>query len=364
MLKLRVVNAHEGDCFILLYGKPSKPRALLVDGGPKNTFGPHLRRTLETLGVPGLDAVVLSHVDNDHVTGLLELFAAIRDRPDGEAPPIAVSDLWLNSFGTIIDNEKTVARRLEGVLQQMAAQNRSMSVASAALSGIKEGHKLAVMALQLEIPVNRVLGGQPFIADSTDPIELDGLEIDIVGPTEENLDALAAEWQAWLDKQVDRIGRGQLHLAAMADKSVPNLSSIQLHVRGNGKTLLLTGDGRGDHLLEALEEAELLDADGTIELDLLKVPHHGSDRNVTRRFFERVRAKTYVISANGKHGNPDLPTLQWIVESRPAEEPITLVLTNRTDTVDKLERAFPPDELGYSLVIRDPDQDFIDVTLA
>ena len=151
----------------------------------------------------------------------------------------------------------------------------------------------------------------------------------------------------------------------MADKSVPNLSSIQLLVTGSGKTLLLTGDGRGDHLLEALNEAGLLDEDGAIEVDLLKVPHHGSDRNVTRRFFEQVRARTYVISANGKHGNPDLPTLEWIIASAAeAPDPITIVVTNQTKSVDQVTKALPPDDNNYRLRVRTPNEHFIDVKLA
>ena len=63
MLKLRVVHAHEGDCLILLHGNPADPRAILCDGGPRDTFGPHLHKTLEDLGRNSLDAVVLSHVD-------------------------------------------------------------------------------------------------------------------------------------------------------------------------------------------------------------------------------------------------------------------------------------------------------------
>jgi len=366
MLKMRVVHAHEGDSFILLYGPLDKPRALLCDGGPRDTYGPHLKKTLEDLGVSSLDAVVLSHVDNDHVIGLLDFFADLRDqKAAGGAPFMEISELWINAFDKTIDRGGALEPRVRGVVQQMAAQNLAMNLASAALQGVREGHKLNVTAQQLGIAVNSIRNGEPFIADNEGLFAFHGLEIQVVGPTRENLDALADKWKEWLDQQEERIGNGRLRLAAMADKSIPNLSSIQLLVKAQGKTMLLTGDGRGDHLLQALEEAGLLDQDGAIEVDVLKVPHHGSDRNVTRDFFERVRAKTYVISANGKYGNPDLPTLQWIVESHPAADaPITLVLTNRTPTVDKLEKAFPPAENGYTLAIRDAASDFIDVDLA
>ena len=363
MLKMRVVQAHEGDCFFLIYGKPSEPRALLCDGGPKNTYEPFLRRTLETLDVRKLDAVILSHVDTDHAIGLLDFLADLRDRSAaGEKPLIAIDDVWMNSFDRTIDQNGRIEPRLADVASSLSA----MSLASAeTLAGVKEGNKLALLAAQLDIPTNRVIDGAQFVAGENDQLDFHGLSIRVVGPTRANLKALLADWEAWLEKQEERLAERRLRLAAMADKSIPNLSSLQLLVEAHGKSMLLTGDGRGDHLLQALEDANLLDEDGRIQVDLLKVPHHGSDRNVTRRFFEQIRARIYVVSANGKHGNPNLATLEWIVEScGNTKNPITIVATNRTSTTDKLQRAFPPEESGYELVLRADDEDFIDIELA
>ncbi len=53
-----------------------------------------------------------------------------------------------------------------------------------------------------------------------------------------------------------------------------------------------------------------------MHVDLLKLPHHGSCRNNTAELLTRVTADTYVISADGKHGNPDLETLERLAEAR------------------------------------------------
>ena len=52
--------------------------------------------------------------------------------------------------------------------------------------------------------------------------------------------------------------------------------------------MLLTGDGRGDHIVDGLRERGLLKRDGTIHVDLLKLPHHGSARNASPDFFRLV----------------------------------------------------------------------------
>ena len=91
--------------------------------------------------------------------------------------------------------------------------------------------------------------------------------------------------------------------------------------------MLLPGDARGDDILAGLQSAKLLRS-GTCHLDLLKLPHHGSNRNVETDFFRQVTADRYVISANGEYGNPEDDTLQMISEAR-GKADFTLSLTNR-----------------------------------
>ncbi|HEV2801962.1 MAG TPA: hypothetical protein VGW12_15905 [Pyrinomonadaceae bacterium] len=57
-----------------------------------------------------------------------------------------------------------------------------------------------------------------------------------------------------------------------------------------------------------------------MHVDLLKLPHHGSSRNVATDFFTRVTADHYVASGNGKRDNPEKATLQMIVDARGDEE--------------------------------------------
>ena len=111
----------------------------------------------------------------------------------------------------------------------------------------------------------------------------------IVGPTNKNLEDLKKKWLQWLDKYEDVLATGgNPMLAAMADSSVPNLSSIMFLVRSDDKTILFTGDGRGDHLIQGLGQTDLLDSEGKLHVDVLKVPHHGSGRNVTKKFLRDI----------------------------------------------------------------------------
>lgn len=184
-------------------------------------------------------------------------------------------------------------------------------------------------------------------------IENDNLTIR-VGPTEKNLENLRKKWIKWLEKHEDKISEEDPYFVTMSDSSIPNLSSIMLLIEADGKKLLFTGDGRGDYLLEGLEKLNLLDEEGKFHVDILKVPHHGSDLNVTKKFFKTVTADMYVISANGKDANPDLATLIWIVDAtKKQQRRIKIFVTNETPSTQKLVENYPQDEFNYDLVIMD-----------
>jgi len=104
--------------------------------------------------------------------------------------------------------------------------------------------------------------------------------------------------------------------AAYVDASVANLASIVLMLELGGKSILLTSDGRGDEILAGLARGGYLSVDGAAHVDLMTLPHQGSDRNVTGEFFRAVTADSYVISGNGSHGNPEPATLSMLTEAR------------------------------------------------
>lgn len=352
MFALHAIQAEFGDCLIIEFGTPAKPRYLLVDGGPPGTYSAHLEPELQEISAAGgrLELAVLSHVDNDHAAGLLDLVEQMRDQQaNGQQETIEIEDVWHNSFARTIDPTGDLTPRLHALLATAGPQ--SMEQTGIAVTGISEGDKLRLDAMALGLPINRGFANDLVCVDAAPaPVQLDNLTVRVVGPTQANLDELQAKWQEWLDAQEDAVGGGDPLVAAMADRSVPNLSSIMLLAEADAKRLLLTGDGRGDHLLAGLGEAGALEANGTIHVDVLKVAHHGSDRNATRGFFRAVTADTYVISANGMYGNPDLATLIWIVEAAKEENrAIELVLTNATPSSDKLVQEYPPAEYGYHL---------------
>jgi hypothetical protein len=127
-------------------------------------------------------------------------------------------------------------------------------------------------------------------------------------------------------------------LSAYVDKSVPNLSSLVVLAEAGDKRILLTGDARGDKILKGLELVGVMEPNGKIEVDVLKVPHHGSSNNLEKGFFEHIIAKHYVFSGDGEHGNPERETFGMLWDAR-GDADYTIHLTYPVKEIDKGRKA-------------------------
>jgi hypothetical protein len=366
MFNLRIVQANFGDCLIAEYGTAVAPRYILIDGGPEDVFSRHLEGELRTIASAGgkLDLAAISHVDRDHITGLLDLLATLQDqRVNGHAELIGIDALWHNSFSNALDPNAEIQPQFNNLL---GMSSTAMPLSAAAVMGIGEGNRVRQLAAQLAIPLNQGFASDLIcVDDAPDAREFGNLTLQIVGPTRTNLDELRTDWLEWLDRFGPDIASGNPLLMANADNSVPNLSSVMFLATADGKTVLFTGDGRSDHLLDGLEASGLLPTGEKLHVDVLKVMHHGSDRNATQKFFKTVTADTYVVSANGHPDNPDLATLIWIVEAAKSQSrEIRLVFTNETPATRKLPKEYPPANFGYQLTVLPPGQNSMVIPLA
>jgi beta-lactamase superfamily II metal-dependent hydrolase len=350
MLRLHVIQAQFGDCLLLEFGTAQHPRYVLVDGGPSGTYAADLQPALrEIVGRGGkLDLVVLSHIDNDHIVGILDLFADLEEsQASARSPEFSIANFWYNAFDRTIDPTGEVAQQLQSV---MAMASVTMPATAGAFFGLREGNRLRLMAQKLGIARNKGFKSDLILVETArKAIKYGPLALTVAGPNRANLKALQSEWLEWLAATTERISSDPA-TAAMVDRSVPNLSSVVLLAECNGKTVLLTGDARGDHILDGLGAAGLAKR-GRLHVDVLKVQHHGSHRNADEKFFRAVTADIYVLSANGRYGNPDFRTLQWIVNGARADNRrIILMATNETEGTKQLQAAFDAQTFGYTLL--------------
>ena len=110
------------------------------------------------------------------------------------------------------------------------------------------------------------------------------MKLTVVCPHQAQLDKLHDAWDKWLKEHPKAVARRRAAPRSRATTRPYNLSSIVVHAECDGKTMLLTGDARDDHILTGLDEAGIA-KDGKTHVDILKLPHHGSIRNIRPEFF-------------------------------------------------------------------------------
>src|SRR5687768_8197868 len=114
LFSLEVLPARKGDCLLLHCGdvNANDRQLIMIDGGPSQVYGPFLKPRLQEIRKKrGLDEntpliadiLMISHVDDDHIRGILELTKElITLKEEQKRQYLQINSLWHNSFENII----------------------------------------------------------------------------------------------------------------------------------------------------------------------------------------------------------------------------------------------------------------------
>lgn len=356
-MELEVLPAAKGDCLLLHHEENGHKRLILIDGGPAGVYKQSLKPRLLELrkeriaeGAIGksdplvIDLIIVSHIDDDHINGIEALFDDIAAQGGTHKPDFRVDRLWHNSFLSLVDAKSGDVAALAGAGDAIIASLGAMAPEAAkegaedlemVLASIAQGYNLLAQAKALGIAINPGFKGKTIEAHSAAPLVIDGLSIRLLGPRKSELDALRKDFAAWLKARNKGQATPASLLASFTDTSVANLSSIVLLVEKGKKRFLLTGDARGDKIMEAAAAFGLASKSQPLSVNIFKVPHHGSDRNNSAECFAMFPAEHYVFSGDGKHENPDRETFEYLAAARAGAKTI-VELTYPPADIDKV----------------------------
>ena len=364
-MKLRIFQSDKGDCLLL---EAQTGELFLSDGGMRPSMRDHVRAELSALRDAGreLELVYVSHIDNDHITGVLQLLEDEAEwrvfdlhaagpnpiRPPRVPRPPVINGILHNGFSDqVTKNRKAIESLLAaaapsllatGVPELEDAAEDMLRIATGVPEAISVGKLIGPNAL--DIPLNTPPGvqgpGKLLMAGKPgETFQLGSMSFTLVGPTKDELLKLRQGWQHWLGnkprlkalreklkRQIDEFATGALSgspfdlgdwegVPDVEGVTIPNVASLMFLVEENGKRLLLTGDAQQGFILDGLDRIGRM-PQGHVHLDVLKVQHHGSNHNLDANFARRVSADHYVFCANGEHGNPDEEVLDFVFESR------------------------------------------------
>lgn len=311
MFRVVCLPAGPGDALVVEYGTSGEKHRLLIDAGPKHWW-PDIRDKLVRRRSDVYDVFVVTHIDEDHIGGALELL-------DDRTLRTRVRSVWFNGYihcdkgGNVlgpVHGEQFTLRLNEGGY----GWNRGWPN-----------------------PVAPTLGG-PVVVPGRGPlptVELPGgARVVLLGPSGPQLKRVAKEWKkvvvaAGLVPGEGAGGAGAAvrqrpkerdplppsldapALAALAardqdDSSAANGSSIAFVLEYDGRRLLLTGDAHAGVLTGNIARYGAMVGEERPRFDLVKLPHHGSGANVKDGLVTSWTAERFLISSDGAgYRHPD-----------------------------------------------------------
>lgn len=371
MFNIDVIQAEYGDCFLIELGdRLSNSHHILIDGGPSAIYKDHLRPSLEEICKNKiLDLIVCTHIDIDHIGGLLGLFNDLSNsKGNNPVAILGVKNLWHNSFQELLGASATDIANINKFLASIEPLRyiNSKPDTLSVMKAVGEGIDLGALAKKLSIPINTQFKDGSAAADkNTASIKIGGATLQMLGPSQKNVELLRKLWNDWVVKDKKKKVTYEQYTELVAiDSSVSNLSSIMFLMEYDGKKAIFTGDGLGSNIIEMLSLKGMLNKDGKIHVDVLKVPHHGSERNISNEFFEHITADTYIVSANGRDDNPSLSTLELIIENADKlGKRVEILATNRTPNIDKVILKYSEQKYNYEFRFLAIDENYLQLPL-
>ena len=359
--RIEMLPATYGDCLWIEYGPGDKTHRVLIDGGPVGTYA-FLSQRIEKMppGARTFELIVLTHVDADHIEGLVRLFA---DKP----LPFVVKKVWFNGW-------------------------RQMNKAQGML-GALDGEFLTAL-LARRVPGDAWEPGvEPIVIPKDGPLPRvplpGGMVITLLSPTVPKLKRMAKKWKevveengmtpgdleaAWAllaEKKKYLPGEGLLGKAPdldallqkqfIKDQAAPNGSSIGFLAEYGKKSALFLADTHPDVVAASIKRLCAERGTERLSVGAVKVSHHGSKANTSAALLRLIDSPKWLISTNGdKNEHPDRECMARIIDiAKPREFYFNYESAFTKPWIDKAAQ----EKFQYEAVVRPEDALTIEVPL-
>jgi beta-lactamase superfamily II metal-dependent hydrolase len=310
-IELNILQAEHGDSIAISFEFEGEIKNILIDGGPAQAFEVQqtprpLKRFLNEIKHKNqkIDLLALTHVDDDHIGGLLAGFNKY-----GYLSEIT-QEVWFNSgklifnhFDKPLDDSNTVK------LKNSSGSNTS----------IGQGIKLEEHLINKEIWSHSLI-------KAGDEIDWFGSKFKILSPSLAKLKKLLVKWEketpnantaGQSNDYQDSIEQLLANDNFKEDSSIHNGSSLAFIFECNDKSILFLGDAHPSVVIENLESLGYSEQT-PLQVDYVKVSHHGSKANTNNELLNLIECENFIISANGKHhGLPNKLALARIINRFP-----------------------------------------------
>lgn len=321
---------------------------MLIDGGYVDTYRGFIKPELLEMDSKSisLNHVIVTHIDKDHISGIIKLL-----KENNNSPFIKIDNIWHNSFKHIKDFNPDIKFKGKSVQELQIDYNLQEEQIERVkdISAI-QGSTLASVLLENCYNWNTEFDGKAVSIDNKVTISLtDDITLKLLSPSTEKLSALNLDWKKELyskgystsenlegfseiafesvvalqkEKKLLKkkdVSANSLNVDELAkskffedDKSA-NGSSIAFIIEHKKKKLLFLADTHPSIIINSLRLHYTKEC-FPLYFDVIKVSHHGSQKNTSLELLEMITSKQYIFSTNGKmHNHPDKETIGRII---------------------------------------------------
>lgn len=315
-MKIKFLQAFNGDSIWISFADDGVNKNILIDGGTSTTYSytdknkklkdGALKLLVESLKEKEevLDLVILTHIDDDHIDGFLKWFGK-----DEEAIG-CIKEVWFNS-----------GRTIKKYLIDVNAEVTSLKFKeSTTLTSVAQGVDFENYIRERGVWDEKVI-------KQKDVIVWSNISFQILSPSDLKLEKLLKEWKKKKPESTVDTSRKTDYSKTLKqlieddsfeEEDDPyNGSSIAFVLRKDDKKYLLLGDS---HPAEILKELDSLGYNefNRLPVEMMKLSHHGSEKNNPIEIFKIIDTDQYVISTNGDiHNHPDKATIARIISCNP-----------------------------------------------
>ncbi len=328
-LSIKGLRANHGDCF--LFKESDEGITFIVDCGLKVTYKQQITKFTDKAHF-----IILTHIDEDHILGAIPL---IEDVPN----KFSINKVYLNSSQLI------------------------SSVESHGNISVKQAKTVERLLQEKQIPCLTLIQGEKLKITKE-------LSLDIISPTKSNLQLLYEKKFREKDDS-DRetnisVNSSEQSVADLVVKKddflkiesdIVNACSIAFILNYKEKKLLYLSDAHPEVISDYLENLGHT-VNNKIKVDLVKLSHHGSSKNISKRLLGLISCSNYWISTNGgnaksKHPSPITLAKIAVLCSKGDSEFITFYFNHTVESIEARNGSLmtPKDKIKYNVLFREID---------
>jgi hypothetical protein len=348
VLRIEMLPAAHGDALLVEWGTKRSPHRMLVDAGPLGTYAA-IHDRIDALGrMPALDLLVVTHIDGDHIEGVVRL---LQDR---RRLRLQIGDVWFNGWPQLSasDTQGADYGEMVGALLQRDPD-------------LKGKWNAAFQHHAAAVPKTGTLK----------TYTVDGARLTVLGPGPTELRKLQTQWTKVLadvdvvpgdaDGALERLSR-RTNLAGIEggdvqggvktklDNSVANGSSISVLFEYDEHALLLTGDSHSPPLVDGIRRLLAERGQDRLAVDAFKLPHHCSKANVTEDLLALVDTPRYLVSTNGaRYRHPDKEAVLRVIDRPERRDDLEVVFNYVSPTTRRWTESAAAKRYHYTPVFPD-----------